>query len=401
MILLLPVKSEFNKARVVLLYFGLSIYSYDPRCPVAVPQYLGWLRACCRLGWVATQRYSPANFQENKILDADRELTSEQKEIVHFSSEGVIPTATTVPDILPLPVSYLDMTAREAREHTIKDFLRRPIVVKTGTWSSSDATETELYTANFPETLIGNPMYRAKLEGFVGLRATLVVKVQVNSQPFQQGRLMLQYFPYAQYMPLRVSLVNATLQGRSGCPRADLDLSVGTEVELRIPYVSPHVYYNLITGQGSFGAIYLVVYSQLFDQASGDGTIEYTVWAHLEDVDVQYPTAANIYTGTSPNRASLAASLQHSSKTPAQLKELFTEESLSRTTDKIFAQVASELADLKDQSSPVAGSGQDAGALSTQQLIPALGEKFGIPGWISSATANIFKILGFSKQVGS
>lgn len=396
-ILLLPVKSEFNKARVVLLYFGLSIYSYDPRCPVAAPQYLGWLRACCRLGWVATQRYSPANFQENKILDADRELTSEQKEIVHFSSEGVIPTATTVPDILPLPVSYLDMTAREAREHTIKDFLRRPIVVKTGTWSSSDATETELYTANFPETLISNPMYRAKLEGFVGLRATLVVKVQVNSQPFQQGRLMLQYFPYAQYMPLRVSLVNATLQGRSGCPRADLDLSVGTEVELRIPYVSPHVYYNLITGQGSFGAIYLVVYSQLFDQASGDGTIEYTVWAHLEDVDVQYPTAANIYTGNSPNRASLAASLQHSSRTPAQLKELFTEENLSRTTDKIFAQVASELADLKEQSSPVAGSGQDAGALSTQQLIPALGEKFGIPGWISSATANIFKILGFSK----
>jgi CII-binding regulator of phage lambda lysogenization HflD len=87
------------------------------------------------------------------------------------------------------------------------------------------------------------------------------------------------------------------LQGRSGCPRTDLDLSVGTEIEKRIPYGGPHVKYNLITGQGSVGAIYLVVYSQLRDQISGTGSVEYTVWAHLEDVDVQYPTGANIFTG--------------------------------------------------------------------------------------------------------
>ncbi len=153
------------------------------------------------------------------------------------------------------------MTTREDRIHTIKDFLSRPIIIQTGLWSSATASETQLYTANFPESLISNAMYQEKLRGFVGLRATLVVKVQVNSQPFQQGRLMLQYYPYAQYMPNRVALVNSTLQGRSGCPRTDLDLSVGTEIEMRIPYVSPHVYYNLITGQGSFGSIYLVVYS--------------------------------------------------------------------------------------------------------------------------------------------
>jgi len=93
------------------------------------------------------------------------------------------------------------MTTREDRIHTITDFLQRPIVVQTGLWSASDATETQLYTANFPEVLIANAMYQEKLRGFVGLRATLVVKVQVNSQPFQQGRLMLQYYPYAQYMP--------------------------------------------------------------------------------------------------------------------------------------------------------------------------------------------------------
>jgi len=289
------------------------------------------------------------------------------------------------------------MTTREDRIHTITDFLQRPIVVQTGLWSASDATETQLYTANFPEVLIANAMYQEKLRGFVGLRATLVVKVQVNSQPFQQGRLMLQYYPYAQYMPNRVALVNSTLQGRSGCPRTDLDLSVGTEIEMRIPYVSPHVYYNLITGQGSFGAIYLVVYSQLRDQVSGTGSVEYTVWAHLEDVDVQYPTGANIFTGSAPNFVSESQKLASGTFTQKDAYNLYSKSLFEKKPDKIFAQVASELKQLKDNASPSVGIGQISEGLSTLSRIPVLGNMFTKPAWISSAAANIFKILGFSK----
>lgn len=142
---------------------------------------------------------------------------------MHFVSEGVTPSTTALPDIVNLSTSYLDMTTREDRIHSIKDFLSRPIIIATNLWSASDPVEKQLYTANFPEVLISNAMYQDKLKGFVGLRATLVVKVQVNSQPFQQGRLMLQYIPYAQYMPNRVTLINETLQGRSGCPRTDLE----------------------------------------------------------------------------------------------------------------------------------------------------------------------------------
>nr|ULF99852.1 MAG: capsid protein precursor [Cripavirus sp.] len=289
------------------------------------------------------------------------------------------------------------MTAREDRIHTIKDFLSRPIIISTGQWASTAATETQLYTANFPEVLISNPMYQEKLRGFVGLRATLVIKVQVNSQPFQQGRLMLQYFPYAQYMPNRVALVNATLQGRSGCPRTDLDLSVGTEIEMRIPYVSPHVYYNLITGQGSFGAIYLVVYSQLRDQVSGTGSVEYTVWAHLEDVDVQYPTGANIFTGSAPNFATLGQKMIEGSFTDNDLKALRNSKAHLRRPDKIFAQVAPELKEMKDQGTISSGVGQISEGLSTMSKIPILGNLFTRPAWISAQASNIFKMLGFSK----
>jgi hypothetical protein len=289
------------------------------------------------------------------------------------------------------------MTTREERIHTIKDFLSRPIIIHTDKWRSSDTTETQLYTANFPEALINNLMYREKLKGFVGLRATLVIKVQVNSQPFQQGRLMLQYFPYAQYMPNRVSLVNATLQGRSGCPRTDLDLSVGTEIEMRIPYVSPHVYYNLITGQGSFGAIYLVVYSQLRDQITGTGDVEYTIWAHLEDVDIQYPTGANIFVGSAPNFVELGQKISSGECTEKDLRDAWSNRTFKVPPSRIFAQSATELSQMKNTGTISAGMGQVSEGLSTLSKISVLGNMFTRPAWISAKAANVFKHLGFSK----
>nr|ASM93985.1 putative ORF2 [Caledonia beadlet anemone dicistro-like virus 2] len=292
------------------------------------------------------------------------------------------------------------MTTREDRIHNVRDFLQRPIVIRTGLWASSVVPETtgaQLYTANFPEVLISNSMYQEKLRGFVGLRATLVIKVQVNSQPFQQGRLLLQYFPYAQYMQSRVEIVNKTLQGRSGCPRTDLDISMGTEIEMRIPYVSPHVYYNLITGQGSFGAIYLNVYSQLRDQVSGTGSIEYTVWAHMEDVDVQYPTGAAIFTGSSPNFSNLANKLASGKMTGDEVRDMYSSSTYKEPPAAIFAQAGLELTQLKNNNSPSQGIGQISEGLSTLSRIPIIGNMFTKPAWISAAAANIFKHLGYSK----
>lgn len=324
-------------------------------------------------------------------------MTSEQREIVHFTSEGVIPTTEAVPDIVSLSTDYLDMTVREQREHDVKDFLSRPIIIRTGLWGTTDATELQLYSANFPEVLVANAMYQDKLKGFVGLRATLVIKVQVNSQPFQQGRLMLQYIPYAQYMPNRVTMVNNTLQGRSGCPRTDLDLSVGTEIEMRIPYVSPHVYYNLITGQGSFGAIYVVVYSQLRDQVSGTGKVEYTVWAHLEDVDIQYPTGANIFTGSSPNFSNLADQLRAGKMTEEDVRTMFSTKSYAQAPAKIYAQMSAELKELATNHSPSQGVGQVAEGLNTLSTVPLVGNIFTRPAWIASTTSNLLKLFGYSK----
>lgn len=257
------------------------------------------------------------------------------------------------------------MTVRETKDHDVISFLSRPIIVDQGEWSSSQISGTQISTLNFPEALVLNPMYQEKMRGFVGLRATLVVRVQVNTQPFQQGRLLLQYIPYAKYLGVdRVNMINSSLQGRSGCPRTDLDVSVGTEITMRIPYVSPYLYYNLITQDGSFGTVYLVVYSQLQDEINGTGSVEYTMWAHLEDVEIEFPTGAPIGIPSS---------------------------------DRLQPHVWNELVEMK-QSGVISNTlGVLSSGLSTLTELPIIGKYLETPSWISSTASNIAKLFGFSK----
>lgn len=298
----------------------------------------------------------------------DREMTSQQQETVIMSSQGIAPVSQALPSIVDIDTKYLHMTAKEFREHTVKDFLSRPIVVSApgASWPTSATQATELANYKFPDSLITNSMYQEKLKGFVGLRATLNVKVQVNSQPFQAGRLMLQYIPYAEYIADRAATINLTLQGRSGCPRVDLDLSVGTEVTLQIPYVSPHAFYNLITAQGSFGSVYLVVYSPLQD-STGSASVEYTVWAWLTDVEIEYPTGAPLNTTFGPQLEIESADVQM------------------------------EARQLSNNHSPSQGVGKIASGLQDLSRIPLVGNIFTKPAWISSQISNVLKLLGYSK----
>lgn len=294
---------------------------------------------------------------------------------------------------MDLSKGFLDSVLSEPREHTIIDFLSRPVVVAQGNWTTASQRGTQLLSLAFPSILVNNPMYQEKLRGFVGLRATLCVRVQVNSQPFQQGRLLLQYYPYASYMANRATMVNYSLQGRTGCPRTDLDLSVATECDLCIPYVSPHLFYNLVTGQGSFGDIYLVVYSPLIDLSTSVG-VEYTVWAHLEDIHLQYPTGAPIYTGTTPNRFHLIDKLYNARDT-AHANEIIAKMSTLNEPDTIYAQT--ELEFLNKHDAPSAGLGQIASGLNTLSYIPVLGNIFTRPAWITAKLSNLLKFFGFSK----
>jgi hypothetical protein len=75
----------------------------------------------------------------------------------------------------------------------------------------------------------------------------------------------------------------------SGNPRVEIDLSTTTEATMTIPFVSPFLYYNLVTGTGDIGTFQLIVYSPLVDLVSG-GNIDYTIWVNMTNVRTEFPT---------------------------------------------------------------------------------------------------------------
>jgi hypothetical protein len=137
-------------------------------------------------------------------------------------------------------------------------------------------------------------MYSKKLQNFLALRADLVVRVQVNAQPFHAGRLMLSWTPFLNYLGANRTYYYTNtdqdfLTPVSGNPRVEIDLSTTTEATMVIPFVSPFLYYNLVTGAGDIGTFQLIVYSPLVDLVSG-GNIDYTIWVNMTNVRAEFPT---------------------------------------------------------------------------------------------------------------
>jgi hypothetical protein len=180
-------------------------------------------------------------------------------------------------------------TMDEDRTHTIIDFLKRPVKIWDGDWATTDVNGTELLVANVPEDVLGSyDMFADKLSGFYGFRAKFVLRVQINAQRFQQGMLLIHYFPQGQINPKRIQCANQSLTLRTQQPRVTLDCTE-SEAILEMPYVSPSTHYNLLTDKGPIGCFHVVVYSELV-AISGATTVPVTIWGHFEDIDIAYPT---------------------------------------------------------------------------------------------------------------
>ena len=177
-------------------------------------------------------------------------IASEERDIVTFhDAKGLIEKSIEL--ARDLPSNYLSLV-NDTREHSIISFLQRPIRLATFAWTTSSIASASLYTASLPADLIATPVIKEKLAGFLGLRATVKVRVQVNAQRFQQGRLILCYFPmetqFALIQPGRADKTFSKLVGVTQLPHVDLDISSDTEMTLEIPFTMPVSFYDLHQG---------------------------------------------------------------------------------------------------------------------------------------------------------
>lgn len=177
----------------------------------------------------------------------------------------------------------------------IKRFLARPVIVAETKILTTTPAMGVIYSENIPNNWLHTSgtnqvaMWQNKIEGFSVIRGTICIRVQINPQRFQQGRFMLVFFPQAQLDPNRANMaLTQSLTLATQLPRVELDCAANSSCTLEIPYVSPVLGYNYISGEFGHGFVQLMVYSPLVDPG-GTGDIGVTVWASWKDVELMFP----------------------------------------------------------------------------------------------------------------
>lgn len=265
---------------------------------MAAPHNLGNLGARNAFKWTFPQRNSLAstkliNQTDNDVTNNDiiYQQQEEAVQILAFQDEGAEEVVEAVEINTSIPGAVVSTASREGRTHSIRDFLGRVYQIDEFDWVLADTNDKVLKTYRFPDTLLSKLPIANKVNNFLGLRAGVMFTVLVNKQQFQAGNLLISYLPHAKYNANKAYL-HAQPYGvvsRTGTTRANLDLMDATRASLTVPYASPYVYYNLLTGEGTIGDFTISVYSALRD-VSGSGRVGVRVLASFVDVDLQFPT---------------------------------------------------------------------------------------------------------------
>jgi hypothetical protein len=212
-------------------------------------------------------------------------------------------TFTTDANIVTGEVKYAqDISSRLTapsvyqQEQSIKDFLMKPLVIQSGTLTSAD-TFGSFASIQIPmQPLLTNSLFKNKLDGYLGFKGTMVLRLEINGNRFQAGRYMLCI------VPTGGSSTNCTgtnegfkshtntLVQRTQLQRIELDVNCDTEGIMTIPFNSVLNYWPIssIANATLFGNTHFV---QLFpyspmNTVGGSSTALYTIWMNFTDIQL-------------------------------------------------------------------------------------------------------------------
>lgn len=235
------------------------------------------------------------------VVNAVGDTTIETQDIVQMDNNaGVVVNAVQSP--LPMHHSLLKNMVGDL-DHSIKSFLSRPYNIYSGSITTSDVQNTEKHALYlFSDLFSGRTYYKEKLHGVTGFRATTHYRVQTNANRFQQGRLMVTFFPGSGDCSVHASK-SLSMVLRSQLPRTELDINVCNEATLVVPYVNTVPYYLFLRPGDSFlGHIATSVYSPLYTGSGGENEYDFSIWVHFTDVELFWPGDTLPQSGSSGGR---------------------------------------------------------------------------------------------------
>jgi hypothetical protein len=270
-----------------------------------------------------------------------------------FTDDG--PTETVMFREVPSEESY------SQQHEDIRSFLAKPYLVADGLWLSTDAAGTQYYGASVAATMLTVSAWTNKISGFNLVRGTVVMRLQLNANPFFQGKLILHFLPNSTARgndaTYNFRLIQITQQ-----PNVELDASESSCI-MKVPYISPTYYYDIKNGIFDWGNFYITVLAQL--NCSGTApfkNVEWSLWMSFEDFELAAPSIPQAKFSTSVNAGE-------------KEKEAYAKGSVSSALAKV------------------------ASAASTLSAIPPLSAYMGSLSWVASALSASAAAFGYSKPI--
>lgn len=190
-----------------------------------------------------------------------------------------------------------------SQQTELGQFLSRPTLVDTRSWSTSDTIGplpgNSIYIWH---SLLADAVIKRKIENYAFMKATLCIKVLINGTKFHYGSLRASYEPCAEAYPLRynwhpVALGpnNAVRIAYDQTPGAYIDPSSNTGAEIRVPmlYNREFVPLKFANDVQDLGKLRWVVFEPLRVANTGATTsLTISTYAWLEDVSLSGSTNA-------------------------------------------------------------------------------------------------------------
>lgn len=217
----------------------------------------------------------------NSISQGD--INTTQAASTNFVDNAAVVDAQTRPvkDKLYGPTPY--------DSNAIADFLAKPVRIAGGELLTTDTTNLVKYTTSISNLLNAYQIWYRKIAGYNLIRATFNVKIVINANPFQQGRVVLNFIPGWRHLDsFEQGAFNLTLGQVTTSPNVELDIQ-STSAEFSIPYISPYSYFDRTENVYDWGTIWLRVMEPLATGSGGATSCEYAIFGHWTDVELAGP----------------------------------------------------------------------------------------------------------------
>lgn len=216
-------------------------------------------------------------------------------------NDGGVKSASLAQRVYP-EEEILD-SGRAYTSQEVKDFLEKPVLLDQILLTGSMVATQVVGTYKIDKTVLfdNQPVWRNKVAGNMCIRGNVHLRIQVNANPFQQGRLILCFEPMKQ-VSAQVYNRLSHLRSITQLPHVQYDICMDSEAELVIPYVTLGTHYNLVNGENPWGVANIIIYSPL-NGGTGSNTAEMTVWAHMTEVEVCTPALVYNQSADQPRRS--------------------------------------------------------------------------------------------------